>query len=210
MMRRLLKLSIILTGILAVAFATPRVVMPHQQMPFPLNTLTSAPDCEWPCWHGIQPGVTPYEDAVAMLAADPAFRRVSHPDESMVSEWQVGDSPTDRVLIYQYTGDVAYAIQLFGHASPGEAVLALGTPDRSYTNPTCVWEWLLIYPSARVNFLNEDGPDAPLPGPKVAQRIMVDLDAPELAQKMVFPDSVPWRGFRPVEPPATVDCGGAG
>lgn len=212
-MKQLIRLSAGLVSLCMVLILVARAVAPHAEAPFPLNTL-NAPGCQLPCWHGIQPGVTTFREAEAIMDADPAYDRV----ESLTlaepldgGEWRLHQTPDeDNSVLFTYNAEKrVVGIRLYGRATPGHVITALGSPTSAIIAGMCFWQSALFYASAVAYVMLDDpSPDLQPPAfqPTAPGRIFLYLATPDNMRDPLNPD--PWRGFRAnYNTPASGDLG---
>ncbi len=170
--------------------------------PFPFNTVNT-PDCQLPCWHGIRPGLTTAQDAKIILDSDPSFDRVTSPrmiELENTTEWRWLTTPTENnSVILDYNSDSrqqVVAIRLYGTATPGHIIAALGSPPRAIIAGLCFGQSALFYNDSYVVYVVSDHSyfDPPPFQPDTAAKIFVYLTPPDPLRRPSNPDL--WRGFR--------------
>ena len=150
-MLRLLKLTITLSAVLSVLIVLARVAAPPDVYGFPLNSINLTPDCQLPCWHGIQIGVTTRAEALTIFDADPAYLIIETDNMNSLDVRYLDPSSNSDAYLYFDENGITIHIELHGSDTMYHVVTKLGKPTRILVGSICNQPWLGIFQGALVS-----------------------------------------------------------
>jgi hypothetical protein len=211
-MFRLIRLMLLLVITCAAAIFAARLV--GRTRPVPLAILFTNPNgtpCPRPCLFGVQPGVTSFSDAVAMVRAHPFTRalgrdELSDQGQSYVSfsgpmmNIDVSNGSDDRVssiyIRFDFDALRLKPDSMFGNTSLGELAALFGVPHAVEVRAGYAISFyssdsmIVISPNTPINGDSQISTESPLGS--------ITLEVPDaFAQELTFTRAGlrPWRGF---------------
>lgn len=198
-MRRLFRFTVISVVSLSVLMMAVRLMGSMQ--PLSLTAWFTNPDgtpCHYPCLFGIRPGITRYDDALALIRSHPITRHMRVTPSSGSQALQVDD---DSVAFFVYRDRDNRVESIFSTPSYrngvtdlplglGDVIAVLGIPDSIPMRDSQNLPTSFAYPELGFSFsaLNWDAP-------------YMDMGQPYFALSVgqrwseQHPDAVPWVGF---------------